>query len=115
MITPETGQFITFGDNDHQPEVQPSTRTALVSAKKESVFTRAHVCASVKPKSLQVQSQSLRERPAMTEKRRTDVVLKSNPIKRAPKEERISTMAEPAMLMQSNWVVSTRPEHLRDI
>jgi hypothetical protein len=27
MIMPETGQFITFGDDDYLPEVQPSTRT----------------------------------------------------------------------------------------
>ena len=27
MVMPKTGQFITFGDKDYLPKVQPSTRT----------------------------------------------------------------------------------------
>ena len=39
------------------------------------------------------------KRPAKTEQRRTDIVLKSNPTKVAPRVERMSAMAEPAMLV----------------
>ena len=108
LITPETGQFMAFRDNDYLPEVQPSTRTALVSARKgERIHSssRLRKCQTKKPSSSKPIAQ---KRPARTEKRRTNTILKSSPTKMAPKVERMSMMAEPAMLVQSSWVISTR-------
>ena len=103
MITPETGQVITFGDNDYAPEVQPSTRTASVSTTRRK-GERVHSCSRLCECQTKEPSNSkpiTQKRPARPEKRRTDVVLKSNPTKTAPKVERMSTMADPAMMMRS--------------
>ena len=110
MITPETGQLIAFGDNDYLPEVEPSTRTALVSARKGVCVhsgSRLRECQTQEPSSSKPIAQ---KRPAKTEQRRTDAVLRSNPTKMAPKVVAavwVSRMGEPAMLVQSKLGLCT--------
>jgi hypothetical protein len=94
---PETGQFIAFRDKELLTRSTAIYKNSKVSARKgERVHSRSRLreCQTKEPSSSKPIAQ---KRPAKTEKRRTDAVLRSNPTKMAPTVVWVSTIAEAAM------------------